>query len=46
MFLVIVGVIFCLQVLLVSFGGIAFGVYPHFGLTAQQWGISVYINLF
>lgn len=35
-----------LQLLLVTFGGIAFGVYANFGLTPQQWGISILIGSF
>lgn len=37
--------IFVLQILLVTFTGLAFEVYPYFGLTVQQWGISVLISI-
>lgn len=43
LFLAIVGVIIVLQLLLVTFGSIAFGVYSYFGLTIQQWLICVSI---
>jgi hypothetical protein len=33
--------IFILQIILVTFTGIAFGVYSHYGLTVKQWLISV-----
>lgn len=45
-FIVIVGVIFILQILLLTFGGIAFGVYENFGLTVPQWGICILIGAF
>ena len=35
-----------LQLLLVTFGGIAFGVYANLGLTPHQWGISILIGSF
>ena len=44
--MVIVGCIFSLQVLLLTFGGLAFGVYDNYGLTIQQWAICVLIGLF
>lgn len=40
------GVIFSLQVLLLTFGGMAFGVYDNFGLTIQQWLLCVLIGVF
>jgi Ca2+ transporting ATPase len=40
----IVVFIFILQILLVSFGSLAFGIYAYYGLTVQQWLLSV-INL-
>ena len=43
-FVVIVIVIFLLQIILVTFGGIAFGVYGDFGLTIQQWLICAAIG--
>lgn len=46
MFLIIIVVIICLQLLLVTFAGMAFGVYPHFGLAPGQWGISILIGSF
>jgi len=36
-------VIIVLQIILVTFSSIAFGVYSDFGLTIQQWLISVII---
>lgn len=39
-------IIVCLQLLLVTFAGFAFGVYSNFGLTPQQWGISILIGSF
>lgn len=44
MFLVIIVIIICLQCLLLTFAGMAFGVYPNFGLTVPQWGISILIG--
>ena len=46
LFLIIVAVIVVLQVLLVTFTGMAFGVYANYGLTIQQWGISILIGSF
>jgi hypothetical protein len=46
MFIIIVIIIFALQILLINVTGLAFGIYPYFGLTIQQWGISVFFNLF
>ena len=34
-------VIFVLQIILITFAGVAFGVYSDFGLTIQQWLISI-----
>ena len=45
-FLLVVVSIFVLQILLVTFAGKAFGVYSNFGLTIQQWLISVRFYLF
>jgi Ca2+ transporting ATPase len=41
MFIIIVIIIFCLQILLVTFGSLAFGVYQYYGLTVKQWLISI-----
>jgi Ca2+ transporting ATPase len=41
LFLAIVAAIISLQILLITFGSIAFGVYAYYGLTIQQWLISV-----
>ena len=41
MFVGIVIIIFCLQLLLLTFAGTAFGVYPYFGLHPLHWAISV-----
>jgi uncharacterized membrane protein len=46
MFLVIIVIIVILQLLLVTFAGSAFGVYPNFGLAPGQWGISILIGSF
>ena len=46
LFLIIIGVIIGLQALLVTFTGVAFGVYANYGLTIQQWGISILIASF
>lgn len=46
LFVIIIGIIIVLQVLLVTFTGMAFGVYDNYGLTAQQWGISILIGSF
>jgi hypothetical protein len=35
-----------LQLVLVTFAGRAFGVYSNYGLTPQQWGISILIGSF
>lgn len=45
-FLIIVATILILQILLVTFTGIAFGVYPNFGLTIHQWLLSILIGSF
>lgn len=42
LFPIIVVSIFGLQILLVTFAGNAFGVYSNYGLTIQQWLISVW----
>jgi Ca2+ transporting ATPase len=44
--LIIIGVIIALQIILVTFTGMAFGVYGNFGLTIEQWGISILIGSF
>lgn len=44
--MIILGVIIVLQIILVTFTGMAFGVYANFGLTIQQWGISILIGSF
>lgn len=46
LFLIIIGVIIVLQIILVTFTGMAFGVYANFGLTIQQWGICILIGSF
>lgn len=46
LFLIIIGVIIVLQMILVTFTGMAFGVYANFGLTIQQWGICILIGSF
>ena len=46
MFIAIIASIFVLQILLVTFSGLAFGVYSNFGLTVPQWGISILIGSF
>jgi len=33
--------IFIIQIIIVTFGGFVFGVYPEYGLTIKQWGLSV-----
>jgi hypothetical protein len=40
----IVAIIVGLQVLIVTFGGVAFGLYSYYGLTIEQWGISIGIS--
>jgi len=40
---VVVG-IFILQILLITFAGTAFGVYDNYGLTVQQWLITIAIG--
>jgi Ca2+ transporting ATPase len=44
MFFIIVIVILILQILLVTFGSLAFGVYKYYGLTIKQWLISTGIG--
>lgn len=44
LFIVIVVVIFVLQILLITFGGQGLHVYSNYGLTVQQWIISVLIG--
>jgi len=46
LFLIIIGVIIVLQIILVTFTGMAFGVYANFGLTIQQWGTCILIGSF
>ena len=46
LFLIVVAIIFALQIILITFGGIAFGVYGDFGLTIHQWLICVKNVLF
>ena len=46
LFVIIIGIIVILQVLLITFTGVAFGVYANNGLSAQQWGISILIGSF
>lgn len=46
LFLIILVIIIVLQILLVTFTGMAFGVYANFGLTIQQWGICILIGSF
>lgn len=41
MFIVIVITIICLQAILLTFAGTAFGVYPYYGLHPLHWAISV-----
>jgi len=41
MFLLILGIIITLQIILITFTGIAFHVYTNFGLHPIQWLISV-----
>ena len=41
MFLTIIASIVVLQVIIVTFGSLAFGVYRFYGLTIHQWLISV-----
>lgn len=40
----IVAIIVVLQIILVTFTGMAFGVYANYGLTIEQWGISIFIG--
>lgn len=46
MFIIIVGIIFVMQIILVTFAGFAFGVYSYYGLHPVHWVISVTIYLF
>ena len=41
-FCILVAVILGIQIVIVTFGGYQFGLYP-LGLTIEQWGISVII---
>lgn len=43
LFPAIVFIIFFMQIILVTFAGFAFGVYPYFGLHPAHWGLSVII---
>jgi hypothetical protein len=45
LFPIIVACIFALQILLVTFASNAFGVYSNYGLTVEQWLISVRMNI-
>lgn len=44
LFIIIVFGIISLQIILVTFTGSAFGVYSNFGLTVQQWLITIGIG--
>ena len=44
MFLAIVGIILVLQILLITFTGIAFNVYSNFGLHPLQWLMTIAIG--
>ena len=44
LFPIIVVGIFVLQIILVTFSGLAFGVYSNYGLTVKQWLISVLLE--
>lgn len=46
LFLAILGIILVLQILLVTFAGVAFGVYSYYGLHPIHWLISVLLSLF
>jgi hypothetical protein len=39
----VLGAIMSLQIILVTFGGNAFGVYGNYGLNVQQWAITVFL---
>jgi Ni/Fe-hydrogenase subunit HybB-like protein len=43
-FIFVIIAIFVLQILLVTFGGTAFGVYNNYGLTIQHWMMSIGIG--
>ncbi len=45
-FIIVVVVIIILQIIIVTFTGSAFGVYSNYGLTIQQWLITVLYFLF
>ncbi|CAD8172417.1 unnamed protein product [Paramecium octaurelia] len=44
LFIIIVFFIFALQIILITFAGIAFSCYTYYGLTIQQWLISILIG--
>jgi len=44
-FLIIVFAIFVLQIILVTFGSTALGVYAYFGLNIKQWLFSIAIGM-
>ena len=44
--MIIILIIVVLQIILVTFAGVAFGVYSNYGLNPAQWGISVLIGSF
>ena len=46
MFVAIVGIIFVMQIILITFTGFAFGVYSYFGLQPVQWLLCVFFILF
>ena len=46
MFLTIIASIVVLQIIIVTFGSLAFGVYRFYGLTIQHWMISVAFGVF
>ena len=35
-----------MQIILVTFTGVAFGVYENYGLTVQQWALCILIGFF
>lgn len=45
-FPIVISVVFILQIILVTFAGSPFGVYNNYGLTIQQWLITVLFYLF
>ena len=46
LFYVLISIIIIIQITVIIFGGFVLGIYPEYGLTLRQWGLSVLCILF